>query len=92
MFFPFVFYKKHDKVAPIAMNTITRYKWSVKQDTSITDKPKNLPEIPKKNGGCILCDYIVISPYNKCKHNYCDYCLHTRAFFKKSKCIFCVDP
>lgn len=24
---------------------------------------------------CIRCNYIVISPYNKCIHNYCDYCL-----------------
>ena len=35
MFFPFVFYRKHDKVAPIAMNTITQYKSSVERDTSL---------------------------------------------------------
>ena len=65
MFFPFVFYRKHDKVAPIAMNTITQYKSSVERDASILNKSKNQYYLPKPNGGCILCDYIVISPYNK---------------------------
>ena len=33
---------------------------------------------------CILCNYVVISPHNTCKHNYCDYCLS-----KISICLFC---
>ena len=33
---------------------------------------------------CILCNYIVISPYNTCVHKYCDYCLT-----KLNGCLIC---
>ena len=38
---------------------------------------------------CELCNYIVLSPHNKCKHNYCDYCIKTHIRYTMNKCIFC---
>ena len=42
--------------------------------------------------GCILCNYVVVSPRCKCLHNYCDFCLQTKITYnKENKCFFCIN-
>jgi hypothetical protein len=37
---------------------------------------------------CILCNFVVISPNNKCIHSYCDFCLRIIKYID-NKCIIC---
>lgn len=74
MFFPYVSYK-YKKIMP-------------------EPKLQSIVEIPIQTdyirSGCIICNYIVVSPHCKCLHNYCDYCITYTIFYKNNKCVFCV--
>lgn len=61
------------------------YPFFYKQIHCIIEEP--VKPIPIKIGSfsCIRCNYIVVSPYNTCMHNQCDYCLT-----KFTQCKWCI--
>ena len=91
MFFPYAHYRKPDKkvrTEPVNETAIkfTQSDYRKIVPINVPTKLYYIPEESTKKYGCILCNYIVVSPYNKCKHNYCDYCLTSKAHV----CIYCI--
>lgn len=78
MFFPYASYN-YKKVKPFVPITPFEY-------YNIIPVKKTTPV----RTGCIICNYIVVSPQCKCLHNYCDYCLTYQIHYTNNKCEICV--
>ena len=58
-------------------------------ETSVKLPNNSILELRGNLNQCQICNYIVISPHNKCEHKYCNYCIKTQILYHNNKCVLC---